>query len=83
MASAFEAEDSDASDASEGGSSSSRGLVHESVKAKGPNHPVKRYVPDSETPTDRNRRTVFVGNLPVTVAQSKVNQHPLDGHVAR
>lgn len=35
----------------------------------------KRYVPEDETREDRDRRTIFVGNLGVEVAKSKVRLH--------
>ena len=49
-------------------------LVHESLRA-GPSRTVshQRYVPANETSEDRDRRTVFVGNLPVEVAKTKVS----------
>ncbi len=31
------------------------------------------YVPPEETPTKRNMRTIFIGNLPLAVAQKKVS----------
>lgn len=39
-------------------------------KSRGSN---KKFVPEGETNEQRNARTIFVGNLPVEVAKSKVN----------
>ena len=53
-------------------------LVHESLKGQvaTPKHSKekkpKKYVPADETSADRDRRTVFVGNLPIECAKSKV-----------
>lgn len=49
-------------------------LVHESVKSKGKQTTgiKQKFVPSDETPEQRDRRTVFVGNLPIGIAQKKV-----------
>lgn len=57
-------------------------LVHESVKAAKDKKQRDRgraakYVPPNETSADRDRRTIFVGNLPVDVAKVKVRLSPL------
>lgn len=54
-------------------------LVHESLKAgrsrkAGVPSSSKRYTPPDETAADRDRRTVFFGNLPIEVAKSQVSQ---------
>lgn len=53
-------------------------LVHESLKsrpAKSKSHSGARtkYIPAGETQQQRDARTIFVGNLPVEVAQKRVN----------
>jgi hypothetical protein len=51
-------------------------LVHEAaVKGKAKQKKVKaqKYVPENESKEDRDRRTIFVGNLPLEVAKSKVS----------
>ncbi|KAK4684135.1 nucleolar protein 12, partial [Tremellales sp. Uapishka_1] len=53
-------------------------LVHESVKAaKAKKVKVKasnqKYTPADETDADRDRRTIFIGNLPIECAKSKVS----------
>jgi hypothetical protein len=54
--------------------------VHESMKpgfkkgkekVKGPK---TKFVPSGETSGDRDRRTIFVGNLPIETAKSKVSR---------
>lgn len=52
-------------------------LVHESLssKSKAPKKKTK-FVPEDETPEQRNQRTIFIGNLPVDVAQKKVRVYP-------
>lgn len=50
-------------------------LVHESLKTgkkKGRSLPAK-FVPSDETADQRNARTIFIGNLPLQVAQKKVS----------
>lgn len=52
-------------------------LVHESLKAAKSKKQRDRgrttkYIPPNETSADRDRRTIFVGNLPVDVAKVKV-----------
>ena len=54
-----------------------KALVHESLKeggSKGPKvrPPKTKYVPEGETKEQRDARTVFIGNLPVEAAKSKV-----------
>ena len=55
-------------------------LVHESL-LKGKQHKdngsmsKRKYVPPEETPERRNARTIFVGNVPVEVAKSRVRVH--------
>ena len=53
-------------------------LVHESLipsTSKQDTDPSssKKYTPPGETLADRDRRTVFVGNLPIEVAKAKVS----------
>lgn len=33
-----------------------------------------KYVPEGESSQDRDRRTIFVGNLPIDAVKSKVSQ---------
>ena len=35
-----------------------------------------KYTPADETSQDRDRRSIFVGNLPIEVTKSKVSHHP-------
>ena len=51
-------------------------LVHESLKPskKQKSNPAKAYVPPNESQADKDRRTIFVGNLPIEVAKSKVRR---------
>ncbi|KAK6907345.1 hypothetical protein I203_101338 [Kwoniella mangroviensis CBS 8507] len=61
-------------------------MVHESVKAKAEKKAKKgktlgKYVPIGETQADKDRRTVFVGNLPLECAQSKSALHQLRQHL--
>lgn len=57
--------------------------VHESLlksktKEKGPkqsNAKKLKFVPDGETPEQRNARTIFIGNLPVDAAKSRVRDN--------
>ncbi|KAF4603695.1 hypothetical protein EYR40_000863 [Pleurotus pulmonarius] len=39
------------------------------------------YVPPEETPTKRNMRTIFIGNLPLAVAQKKLHRKELQRHI--
>lgn len=36
-----------------------------------------KFVPEDESKTDRDRRTIFIGNLPVETAKSKVSLRPI------
>ncbi|WVF65790.1 hypothetical protein IAT40_000524 [Kwoniella sp. CBS 6097] len=61
-------------------------LVHESLKAKAEKKAKKaktlgKYVPVGETSADRDRRTVFVGNLPIDAAKSKSILHQFRQHL--
>lgn len=50
-------------------------LIHESVAkhaGKGSRNRKSKYIPENETANQRDRRTVFVGNLSVEVAQKRV-----------
>jgi nucleolar protein 12 len=51
-------------------------LVHEALqpsrRTKAKSQKPKKYVPPGETEEDKNRRTIFVGNLSLDVAKSKV-----------
>lgn len=53
-------------------------FVHESKKTssgekdKGKKQKKQKFVPEEESKTDRDRRTIFIGNLPVETAKSKV-----------
>ena len=64
--------DSDSADDSEAE------LVHESLnpstsKRVRVKSTAKKYTPANETAADRDRRTIFVGNLPIDVAKTKVS----------
>ncbi|WVQ64918.1 uncharacterized protein L199_003088 [Kwoniella botswanensis] len=64
----------------------SEDMVHESVKAKAEKKAKKgktlgKYVPPGETQVDKDRRTVFVGSLPLECAQSKSALHQLKQHL--
>ncbi|KDQ33347.1 hypothetical protein PLEOSDRAFT_1032576, partial [Pleurotus ostreatus PC15] len=39
------------------------------------------HVPPEETPTKRNMRTIFIGNLPLAVAQKKLHRKELQRHI--
>lgn len=74
---------SDLDDASDDDASEGE-LVHEALTSTSSRKrkqatKLPKYVPDGETAQERDRRSVFVGNLPVEVAKSKVGllQFPL------
>jgi nucleolar protein 12 len=51
-------------------------LVHESLSGKPlPSNSRKKYVPEGETPAQRDERTIFIGNIPLEVAKNRV-RHP-------
>lgn len=54
-------------------------LIHESLRAKGPKTGGKRpkYAPPDEAQEQKDARTIFVGNLPPEVAQTRVSEHYL------
>ncbi|WVO18633.1 hypothetical protein L204_106352 [Cryptococcus depauperatus] len=60
-------------------------LVHESFKAqeakKAKKSRLSKYSPSNETPEDKNRRTVFIGNLPNEAAKSKRALKQLKAHI--
>ncbi|KAK8861586.1 hypothetical protein IAR55_002409 [Kwoniella newhampshirensis] len=63
-------------------------FMHESVKAKLEKKAAAKkakalgkWTPPGETQADRDRRTVFVGNLPIDVAKSKSALHQLRSHL--
>ncbi len=52
-------------------------LLHESLAndpKKRTKQKTRKHVPEDETPEMRDRRTIFVGNLPLDVLSKKVNQ---------
>lgn len=61
-------------------------LMHESLlngnksKGKAKASPQKKYVPPDETQEQRNARTIFVGNVSVEVAKSRVSTFLLNAH---
>lgn len=59
-------------------------LVHESLtgtsKAKSKHGPKQKYTPPDETPPQRDQRTIFIGNLPLQVAQKRVCVITLDSN---
>ncbi|WWC60308.1 uncharacterized protein I303_102878 [Kwoniella dejecticola CBS 10117] len=64
----------------------SEDMVHESLKAKAEKKAKKakslgKYTPPGETAADKDRRTVFVGNLPLECAQQKSALHQLQRHL--
>ena len=68
---AAEKEDTDeAEDSEEEGESTQ--LVHESIQPKPKPAKRQRFVPADETPEQRDRRTIFIGNLPSEVAHKRV-----------
>ncbi|WWD16502.1 hypothetical protein CI109_100928 [Kwoniella shandongensis] len=91
-----EEEDDDGADAgaeqteeeSDSSADSDEEFVHESVKAKAEKKAAAKkakalgkWTPPGETQADRDRRTVFVGNLPIDVAKSKSALHTLRSHL--
>ncbi|KAJ2915888.1 hypothetical protein MD484_g4503, partial [Candolleomyces efflorescens] len=61
--------------------------VHESLlknnqsKNSTKNGKKKKYVPEDETPEMRDRRTIFVGNLPIAIAQKRPLKKQLQRHI--
>lgn len=51
--------------------------VSEGKKGKKVKSTLEKFVPEGETSGDRDRRTIFVGNLPVEAAKDKVSREPL------
>jgi RNA recognition motif-containing protein len=52
-------------------------IVHESLKESSSKDKASaklKYAPADETPEQRDARTIFVGNLPIEVAQKKVTR---------
>lgn len=52
-------------------------LIHESLQKnmkKISRTPKQKYVPEDESPNQRDQRTIFVGNLPIELASKKVSQ---------
>lgn len=72
--------DKDGSDSDGEEDGNATNLVHESVK-KSPKKrvPKVKYVPQEETSELRDRRTIFVGNLPLEVASKKAG--PLSRYI--
>lgn len=91
-AAADEAEESDEDEDSEAegeaeqeDSDSEAELVHESLKtpAERRKRDAKKYVPEDESRADRDRRTIFIGNVPIECVKEKVsppNPHPQPSH---
>ncbi|KAL4251237.1 hypothetical protein ABKN59_006313 [Abortiporus biennis] len=76
-------EDADADSDDEGDPST---LVHESLKtgkskSKGKSKASAKYVPEDETPEQRNSRTIFVGNVSLEVAKSRPLEKQFKRHV--
>jgi nucleolar protein 12 len=73
--------DSDTDD--EDGEASLSNITHESLKpaASKPKPSSSRYVPPNETSSDRNRRTIFLGNLPISLTKTKTQQSQLRAHL--
>ncbi|KAJ7252418.1 hypothetical protein B0H12DRAFT_1018025 [Mycena haematopus] len=57
--------------------------VHESLTKRVRTKPAKKtkMVPENETPLQRNARTLFIGELPLEVAQKKPLQKQLSRHI--
>ncbi|KAL0961193.1 hypothetical protein HGRIS_006162 [Hohenbuehelia grisea] len=70
-------------DEDEGDEADATPLVHESVSQpnKRSGAPKTKYVPPDETPAQRDARTIFVGNLPIAVAQKKLHLKQLQRHI--
>lgn len=71
-----EGEDAEEEDGDEDGSPED--FVHESLKTpderrKRENQGSSKYVPEDETRSDRDRRTIFVGNVPIECIKEKVS----------
>jgi len=66
-----EKEDTDEEEDSEGEGESTQ-IVHESIQPKPKPAKRQRFVPADETPEQRDRRTIFIGNLPSEVAHKRV-----------
>jgi nucleolar protein 12 len=68
---AYDASDSAPSDQEDSLST----LVHESVSGKTirPSSRKTKYVPEGETPSQRDQRTIFLGNIPLEVVKSRVS----------
>ncbi|KAF7768321.1 hypothetical protein Agabi119p4_7564 [Agaricus bisporus var. burnettii] len=60
-------------------------LIHESLtdksKSKSGRGSKQKYVPSDETPAQKDRRTIFVGNLPLQVAQKRPMQKQFQRHI--
>ncbi|KAF8158009.1 hypothetical protein B0H34DRAFT_657128 [Crassisporium funariophilum] len=58
-------------------------LVHESLRkgAKKTPRPKQKFVPEDETPDQRDQRTIFVGNLPIEIASKKPLTKQLQRHI--
>lgn len=71
----------------EAGSDSDADLVHESLKspserrARSNKGQASKYVPATESAADRDRRTLFVGNLSLEAAQGKSGTNALKRHL--
>ncbi|WRT65707.1 uncharacterized protein IL334_002654 [Kwoniella shivajii] len=64
----------------------SEDMVHEALKAKAEKKAKKgktlgKYVPPGETQVDKDRRTVFIGHLPLECVKSKSALHQLQQHL--
>lgn len=65
-------EDEDDEEASDAGSDDEAAKAKETKKAK--KAKLGKYVPAEESVQDKNRRTAFIGNLPIDAAKSKVRE---------
>lgn len=65
-------EDEDDEEASDAGSDDEAAKAKETKKAK--KTKLGKYVPAEESVQDKNRRTAFIGNLPIDAAKSKVRE---------
>lgn len=64
--------DEDDEEASDAGSDDEAAKAKETKKAK--KTKLGKYVPAEESVQDKNRRTAFIGNLPIDAAKSKVRE---------
>lgn len=77
---AGEKEETDEEEDSEGEGESTQ-IVHESIQPKPKPAKRQRFVPADETPEQRDRRTIFIGNLPSEVTHKRPLRKQLEHHI--